>query len=176
MFKSKIGNKGQKHVFSMNQSHNLRPAQGTEAEPFARSKVADSDILLYTKHAPHYSQIRSKNTEIASTRAHQISNLKDKLKIKEKQGPEEPFPSLYKIKEDFEYTKQRSNNNQHLGAETAELLEDNSLRQYYKNSAKQAMAVKKHGNVKLKGSQAQSFDMHNSKNKGEKSKGKIKVN
>lgn len=74
-------------------------------EPIVKAKMLDHDNSFYTRQIPIITNKQQKACEMMTTRANQISALKEKLKIKKKQDHEESFPSVYKLKEDLDEFK-----------------------------------------------------------------------
>ena len=81
LLKEKIKNHP-KQIYSINNSHHIKYPKAVMNDPLMRGKLPDNDLVLYTKQIPNYSYINQKNNEMITTRAHQISNLKEKLKLK----------------------------------------------------------------------------------------------
>lgn len=92
-------------IYSIHNSHHIKQPKGMQYESFAKDRATENDLVLYTKQVPVYSQMNHKQNEMINARAHQVSSLKEKLKLKYKNEEETPFPSLYKIHEDFEDIK-----------------------------------------------------------------------
>lgn len=81
LLKEKI-KKHPKQIYSINNSHHIRYPKAVMNEPSTKNKIPEGDLVLFTKQMPNYSYINQKNNETITNRAHQISNLKEKLKLK----------------------------------------------------------------------------------------------
>lgn len=118
ILKEKIKNK-QKQGYSLHNSHHIKYPKTVHHEIGARKKISDNDLVLYTRHIPNLTQIHHKHHDVLTNRAHQVTNLKEKLKLKYKHEEDAPFPSLYKITEDFGETNQSPNKHKSLTGQNA---------------------------------------------------------
>lgn len=70
-----------------------------------------------------------------SNRAHQISSLKEKLRIKRKQESDNPFPSLYKPVEATKEFTFNSSKNKSYGEHIPAIFDSRDMQSYCKNAS-----------------------------------------
>ena len=81
LLKEKI-KKHPKQIYSINNSHHIKYPKAVINDQLVKNRMPEGDLVLFTKQMPNYSYINQKNSDMITARAHQISNLKEKLKLK----------------------------------------------------------------------------------------------